>query len=72
MGTCWARIQRVERWLSHTGNKAKARQSVPPWSSPKVGGASYDASVPRTWLITMAILVACLIASIVIALVRLL
>jgi hypothetical protein len=37
-----------------------------------VGGASYDASVPRTWLITMAILVACLIASIVIALVRLL
>jgi hypothetical protein len=33
---------------------------------------AYDAPVPRTWLIAMAILVACLIASIVIALVRLL
>jgi len=37
-----------------------------------VGGASYHPPVPRTWLITMAILIACLIASIVIALVRLL
>jgi hypothetical protein len=37
-----------------------------------VGGASYHPPVPRTWLITMAILVACLVASIVIALVRLL
>jgi len=32
----------------------------------------YDARVPRSWMITMAILVACLIASIAIALVRLL
>jgi hypothetical protein len=32
----------------------------------------YDARVPRSWVITMAILIACLIASMVIALVRLL
>jgi len=35
-------------------------------------GSSYDPPMPRSWAIAMTVLVACLIASIVIALVKLL
>jgi hypothetical protein len=35
------------------------------------GGADYDRGMPRLWLFTLAILVACLLASMVIAIVKL-